>query len=532
VNRWRLGLVAVLALALGLRLWGFRHGLPFVYNADESAHFVPKAVRFFDQGYNPHYFKNPPAFTYLIHVVYAVWLGGDEAAQRFRDDPGGLFAVARVTAALLGTATVGLVYAAGTRLFDRRVGLLAAAVLAFAFLPVFYSHLALNDGPALFPIALALLGCAGILRRGRFVDYALAGAGLGLGAATKYTAGIVLVSILAAAAAQMWPADTRKRGLWGLAVAGGVALLAFFVANPYALLDFDQFRAQLRQQGALADRHKLGAGGENGIEFYLWVFTWGFGWLPALAALIGAGVALVRDRFAGLLLALPIPLYLAYMATQERHFGRWLLPVFPVAAILAAYGALWLATRASIRRPGHAQVFVVAAAALLLAQGALYSVHNDVVLAREDTRTATRSWMLANVPEGSEIVLEPAVPAKRWIHEGSRRLWKRNVLNFQVESYAARLNPNLIEEYEQAGACWVVSASSVSGRAFAEPNRAPNAIAYYWALGQRAQVVYRAVPWRSRVDFDFDWSFDWYPLRYHHPGPEMTVYRLRGGSCA
>lgn len=531
-NRWSLGLAGVLLVALALRLWGFRHGLPFVYNADESAHFVPRAVRFFDDGYNPGYFKNPPGFTYLIHGLYAVWLGGDEAAQRFKDDPGSLFAAARIVSALLGTAAVGLVYAAGARLFDRRVGLLAAAVLAVSFLPVFYSHLALNDGPALFPIALALLGCAGIVRRGRLLDYALAGAGLGLGAATKYTAGIVLVSLLAAAAAQIWPVEGRRRGVQGLALAAGVALLAFFVANPYAFLDFEQFRAQLRAQGTLSGRHKLGAGDENGLEFYLWVFTWGLGWLPALAALLGAGAALVRDRFAGLVLALPVPVYLAYMATQERHFGRWLLPIFPAVALLAAYGALWLATRASLRRPRHAQAFVAAAAMLLLAQGAAYSVHNDVVLTREDTRTATRDWMLENVPAGSQIVLEPAVPAKRWIREDGRRIWERSTRVTGIEGYATKLSPGVIDDYERDGACWVVSSSTVSGRAFAEPYLAPNAIAYYYELGRRGAIVYQAAPWRSRVDFDFDWSFDWYPLRYHNPGPEMTVYRLRGGSCA
>jgi hypothetical protein len=33
------------------------------------------------------------------------------------------------------------------------------------------------------------------------------------------------------------------------------------------------------------------------------------------------------------------------------------------------------------------------------------------------------------------------------------------------------------------------------------------------------------------VAFDFDWSFDYYPLAYHRPGPEMVVYRLHGGRC-
>jgi hypothetical protein len=33
------------------------------------------------------------------------------------------------------------------------------------------------------------------------------------------------------------------------------------------------------------------------------------------------------------------------------------------------------------------------------------------------------------------------------------------------------------------------------------------------------------------VPFNFDWSFDYYPLAYARPGPEMTVYRLTGGAC-
>ena len=32
--------------------------------------------------------------------------------------------------------------------------------------------------------------------------------------------------------------------------------------------------------------------------------------------------------------------------------------------------------------------------------------------------------------------------------------------------------------------------------------------------------------------FNFDWTFNYYPLAYNRPGPEMTVYRLQGGQCA
>jgi hypothetical protein len=81
----------------------------------------------------------------------------------------------------------------------------------------------------------------------------------------------------------------------------------------------------------------------------------------------------------------------------------------------------------------------------------------------------------------------------------------------------------------------VVSGSTQSGRALADPRAVPLAIAYYAALARQGEVVYRASPYthgRDRVGFDFDWSFDYYPLAYYRPGPEMTVYRLHGGRCS
>src|SRR5436190_1354424 len=156
------------------------------------------------------------------------------------------FLLARVVAALLGAVGVGFLYAAGARLFDRRVGLLAAGLLAVGFLPVFYAHLALNDVPTLAGVCLALIGIGGIVRRGATPDYVLAGVGLGLGCATKYTAGIVLLPLVAAAFASGRPPLGR------LALSGAVALGTFIVANPYALLDFSGFVDGLNHQSTAA----------------------------------------------------------------------------------------------------------------------------------------------------------------------------------------------------------------------------------------------------------------------------------------
>jgi hypothetical protein len=553
---------ALLLGALGLRLWGVAQGLPYVYNSDENDHFVPRAIHMFATGsLNPEYFANPPALTYVLHFLYLAWFGGAGATERAAElHPTEVYVLARVTVALLGTAAVWLLYLAGKRLFGRGVGLLAAAIEAVAFLPVFYAHLALNDAPTLAPLTLSLLGTAGILKWGRRRDYLIAGVGLGLACATKYTAGIVLLPLLVAVflQARSTPGSSEHVAV-GLLIAGVAALVSFVIANPYALLDFHSFHAELNHQSQLSGepQGKLGAGHAGGIRYYLWSFTWGLGWLPSLAALGGAIAIWRRDARLGWLLV-PAPLlFLAFMGLQGRYFGRWLLPIFPIACLLAAFFALWLVDGVA-HRP-HLRAGLTALAALLLcAQGLIYSVHSDLVLSRTDTRTLTRHWMVAHIPPGTSIVAEPVSP-DAWAYDIGR--FNTNTINgarwnkydslraafaadgtflgedgpaVGIEDYERTLRPALIPYYERQGYCWVIAGSTQSGRAYAEPRAVPEAIAYYRALARQGRVVYRVSPYAPSakpVAFNFDWSFDYYPLSYRRPGPEMTIYRLSGGRC-
>jgi hypothetical protein len=80
-----------------------------------------------------------------------------------------------------------------------------------------------------------------------------------------------------------------------------------------------------------------------------------------------------------------------------------------------------------------------------------------------------------------------------------------------------------------------VSGSTQRGRADADTAEVPRALAYYRELERRSELVFRASPYRSGagpVEFNFDWSFDYYPLAYGRPGPDMRVYRLTGGLCS
>jgi hypothetical protein len=570
--RWAPAVAALLLASLALRVWGARHGLPYAYNADENAHFVPKAIGLFGHGLNPHYFVNPPAYTYLLHVVFAGWFGGRAGvSESFARDPTEVFHVARVTAAVCGTLAVWLLYLAGSRMFaDRRVGFLSAGLLGVAFLPVFYSHLALNDVPTLAPICLALYGTAGILRDGRVRDYVVAGLGLGLACSMKYTGGIALLPLLGAAGGWLLSpggvggvgiTTTRLAVARGILVAGACALAAFVVTNPYAVLDFTSFNDGLNHQTTVADDAlgKLGLTEDNGLAYYLWTLTWGLGWVPAVAA--AAGVVLVakdRWRIAAVLVPAPV-LFLLFMGTQERFFGRWLLPVFPLLCLLAAYTVLRAAVALGRRRPVLQPTVLALAALALCGQGLVYSLHIDRVLSHADTRNLARAWLVAHVPPKTKVVVEPVVPdgwaqdvgrpspltsnGNRWVkyptsrsniaNDGSRLPGPGRIVN--IEDYERTLYPGLVDAYARAGYCWVVVGSTQRGRAEVEPDAVPQALAYYRELERRADVAFVASPYRrgaGPVDFNFDWSFDFYPLAYHRPGPTMTIYHLRGGRCA
>jgi hypothetical protein len=259
----------------------------------------------------------------------------------------------------------------------------------------------------------------------------------------------------------------------------------------------------------------------------------------------------------------PAPiLFVLFMGLQERFFGRWLLPVFPFVCLLAAYTAIELADRAGRRVPALRPTLLALAAVALCAQGLVYSLHIGQVLSREDTRNLAREWLVDHLSPRTKIVVEPVVPdawaqdignpsrltsnGNRWVKFPSSRS-RIDIENpggpllpppgqvVHVEDYERTLVPGLVDDYVEKGFCWVVVGSTQRGRAEAEPEEVPQAMAYYRKLERESRLAYEASPYargEGPVEFNFDWTFDYYPLAYHRPGPVMSVYRLSEGRCA
>jgi hypothetical protein len=181
------------------------------------------------------------------------------------------------------------------------------------------------------------------------------------------------------------------------------------------------------------------------------------------------------------------------------------------------------------------------------------------VLAKADTRMVARDWMVQHIPSGSKIVVEPIAP-DQWAMDvghpifesqggtGSGNRWNkwrtsrscffngRTITSgscpvVKIEDYERTTRAKLVKAYADGGFCFVVTGSTQFGRAYADPKKVPDAIRYYDELKRQGEVVYRTSPSGRNVPFSFDYSFNYYPLTYARPGPEIVIYRFHGENC-
>jgi Dolichyl-phosphate-mannose-protein mannosyltransferase len=570
----RLILALILLAGFALRVWNNDYGLPFVYSVDEASHFASRAVEMFWQDLDPGYYQNPSAYTYLIYGLLRGMYGPlgflfdlpyGNVTEQFDKDPTEMWIAARTLAAALCMVGVLATYAAARRLWGVREGLIAAAVLSFAFLPVAYSRVAVTDVGSLAGVALALWFSVRAAESGRLHWYALAGASGGLAVGFKYTAGLALLPLAIAAIVRL-RAD-RFSAAAGLALGGLAAAAVFLLLNPYVPGSLEGWWRDLRDQADVAASDPKPGQESGGVAYYLESLTWGLGWAGMAAALAGAVLVLRRDLVRGLMLvAVPLALF-AYLAVQSRYFGRWLLPAYPALAMLAAVAisqaAAWLAEqRRPLRaRPAFAGVLATAFTAAVLAQPIAADVGTALLLGREDTLSQARAFLDERFAPGLRVSIEPAVPGRyfrsnpegsspEWLSRCPRRddwtepgwsyvaadgrrvceqykpgLFVRPDGGVRASAYHTVLSPETIEDYRLYGYCLVMTVNVVRDRA----ERDPDARAYYERLERESELLRTFSPYDEGADpvpFNFDLSYNYYPSEYERPGPTVRLYRL------
>ncbi len=336
---------AILIIGLVIRLIGINVGLPDSPDPREIiiAHDVLNLIHLTAV---PDTYNWPgTAWFYLIAAIGKLLsLGGLYLTETH------VILLARCINTLLSTATLWFTYCIGLRCYNRRVGQIAAGLLAIAMLHATNeSRFALVDIPATFSVVLFLL----VVVRSRsssdtltFQTAVWLGGIMGLGLAVKFTTVFVGFSLLCFI-------DSNKF-YRGISTVICVSVLTFTVLCPYWLIDlispewnlfFDDFwyEATHYHRGHFGLITTAEAGWLDRF-IYLWpLLKWGMG-MP-LALLAGFGIlrsVLSLTPRTGKFLTLEVTLlafvifYLLFIGAHKVKFARHLLILYPALMVLAA----------------------------------------------------------------------------------------------------------------------------------------------------------------------------------------------------
>jgi MFS family permease len=439
-------LAGVLLLALALRLIGLRFGLPAVYNPDEIA-IVSRTLAFAKGDLNPHNFLYPTFYFYVLFAWLGLsfvvsWITGAVASlaafqTQFFVDPTGIYLAGRLLGVLCGTATVALVFLFGSRLAGAGAGLMSALFLAVAPGHVRDSHYVKHDVPVTLAIVAAQLAILRLLDRrehdgsGRGRPFVIAGALCGVACSTHYYAVFLalplLIAIVFATAARGWRITLTR-----VLQAGIAAAMMFFALSPFLIVEpGTAWRDILANRQIVVDR---AVAGQHGLFANLGVYLrmlWseGVSWPIAIGSAIGA-LLLARDRWRLAIVVLAFPIAFLLFIANTVPASRYLNPVFPTCAALAAYAVTRLATGGPVRlalaperrpesvsgRPpagrqivssGRGIAFPWLIALLMALPGLVLGLRLDLFFRQADTRTLALTAIERTVPAGSTVLLQP-----------------------------------------------------------------------------------------------------------------------------
>jgi 4-amino-4-deoxy-L-arabinose transferase-like glycosyltransferase len=410
------GLVAVLSLAVILRVLGLRFGLPHTLARPDEDATVAIALKFFSRSFNPGFFDWPSLFMYVTTIAFVGYfqvgrlIGWFPYESRFlaaaTRNQAPLRVITRSLSAAAGVLTVATVYAIGRRLFDRTTALVGAFFLAVAALHVRDSHFGVTDVAATFLVTWSFLHTVAFAQTRRPRNWITSALLAGAAASTKYNAGLVVLPGLyaivlgAAPAHEAWSLRVRR-----LAAYVALAIVAFFVGTPYALIDRPAFFAALESITAHLRGGHAAMAGPGWVVHATSSLRYGVGLPILIAGALGFVVYAVRDRRLGVLFLIFPAAYYVFIGAGETAFARYIIPVVPFLCLAAAYPIVE-AARAAARWSSRPQfgaavawIFAMAAAAPSLAT----AIHSDMLLTKADSRLIAANWIHERYPEGVSI---------------------------------------------------------------------------------------------------------------------------------
>jgi len=222
----------------------------------------------------------------------------------------------------------------------------------------------------------------------------------------------VLVFVLIASRRLWWP-ELHKFLLLAAA-----AIAAFFLATPYALLDYKTFAHDFLFQMVISQTNWSGmfASYKPGYITHF-TYLWNdLGAIPLIMALAGVVLYIRRGTLKNWIILSAFAVYYLYIGSWKLMFDRYMVPVLPLLVVLYA-GALVELIDEGLRRlkgPWNSATFIIAVmTGLLVLPGArmLYNSYLfDSYLLKTSTRKLAYDWAVEHLRKDAVVLREQYTP--------------------------------------------------------------------------------------------------------------------------
>ena len=417
----------VVALAAVLRVVGSGSGLPLpLLNPDET-NIVPRAWDLVHGGGLDPGWYDYPSLLFLLLAPSQIGLGAPS------------YGTARVVAIAIGLVGVAAAWWLGRVTYGRAAALTGAVGVAVATTHVAYSRMAVTD----VLLTLGVTVCLALLVTDRLE---WAGVAAGLAASAKYP-GVLLVVPLVVAGYGRW----RRTGI-GLALAAA----AFVLTSPFVVVHAGAAWDDVTRVNRLAHEGWLGFEGDPPTPFAFSLRMWDTVGPLALVALVGVVLAVRRRERRDLVLLSFAAVYCVSLLPIEAHFDRYVLPLVPVACVLAG-----------MRRP----LAVVALVACVVPLW--WSIDDTAALTGRDRRVDAAAWIDESVPRTDTIAADPS----------TLPLPGRRVIRLELPGPGRPFDPGRsLAALRAQGARWLVVSGAVTDRVLAAPGDYPGEARFYRSL--------------------------------------------------
>ena len=480
---------------------------------------------------------NPKWFPYGSFPIYVLKLVGEIfskiSGQEIHDlrDLGRFISVIADLGTILGIAML------GRSAFSNRVSILAAGLISISVIHIQLAHFFAFDTFLAFFCVWSLFFLLKVLRTGKTSASVIAGILIGLGLASKISIMPILGAYVFAHLIHAFTISSARSivkesiiarmltsAVWGL-----IALVITFVlVEPYAILDWDRFTHDIKEQANMVRRISDYPYTRQYIETTPYLYQliqlgrWGLGWPLVVLSLVGVGWACCKGisprasllfiflsmiipatilifnnsifylviamaitfgcllvtsffrnesgRVSMLLLSWIIP-YVLITGSFDVKFIRYSLPFIPLTTLFASAFLVHWATSKSIRKR-FTGVITLGITILItaLCAASLASIYSE-----KHTGVQASVWLNDNAPSGSHILKE------HW-EEGLPNLSAFSIEELAIYEPDDKFKIKRMSEKLASSDYLVIYSNRLYGTVTRLPDRYPLMIGYYHAL--------------------------------------------------